>query len=250
MPVRRIFPASLKCSAGYCLPRDSRGRQYAMTFILAVCVVATLAGAVNYAEIARRARDIPQPPLKNLGAKWDWFKFRYQWPSMSVIRSVLTGINAGELDMVTGRWLFLNAAKNGNGEWEFALDGKVLRGAWTDQNDQVTLFSAMLHREAITVAQVSVPGDTNEITQAGALLEAMGIPEGNSALITVDAAHTQHETAQEIHEKGMDYLMRVKGNQPALQRAVFDKVLPLLQGNPHCFVLEHAQCLGDKGETA
>jgi hypothetical protein len=32
--------------------RSERGRQYALTFILAVCVVAALAGAENYREMA------------------------------------------------------------------------------------------------------------------------------------------------------------------------------------------------------
>lgn len=222
-------------------PRDPRGKQYELSFVLAVCVVATLAGAKNYTEIARRARDMPQPLLKKLGAKWNWFTLRYQWPGMSVVRNVLTGIDGNDLDAITGRWLFRQAGKNGKGEWEFALDGKVLRGAWTDENDQVTLFSAMIHGEAITIAQVSVPGDTSEITQAGALLETMGIPEGEPGLVTVDAAHTQHETAEDIRKNGFDYLMRVKGNQPSLQRAVFGKVLPLLPGQPHHVVREHAR---------
>ncbi len=222
-------------------PRDPRGKQYALAFVLAVCVVATLAGAKNYAEISRRARDIPQPLLKRLGAKWNWFKLRYQWPGMSAIRNLLTRIDGNALDAVTGRWLFRQARKNRNGEWEFALDGKVMRGAWTDGNGKVTLFSAMIHREAITIAQVSVPGDTNEITQAAALLQTMEIPRGKPVLVTVDAAHTQHETAEEIRKKGWDYLMTVKGNQPSLQRAVFGEVLPLLKGDPHDVVQEHTR---------
>jgi hypothetical protein len=68
-----------------------------------------------------------------------------------------------------------------------------MRGAWTDENGKVTLFSAMLHREAVTIAQVRVPDGTNEITQAETLLDAAGIPEGESALVTLDAAHTQRE---------------------------------------------------------
>jgi hypothetical protein len=160
---------------------------------------------------------------------------------MSVIRNVLTGIDGNALDLITGRWLFRQARKSGHGEWEFALDGKVMRGAWTDENDKVTLFSAMIHREAVTIAQVSVPGETNEITQADALLETMEIPDGDSALVTVDAAHTQRETAEDIHKNGCDYLMRVKGNQPTLQRAVSGKVLPLLPGHPHHVMREHTR---------
>jgi hypothetical protein len=143
-------------------------------------------------------------------------------------------VDAAELDLVTGAWLFARARKRGKAEWEIALDGKVMRGAWTDENDKVTLFSAMLHREAITIAQVRVPDGTNEITQADTILDTAEIAEGESVLVTLDAAHTQRETAETIAGKpGLDYLMTVKGNQPSLQRAVFDKMLPLLHEAPH-----------------
>jgi predicted transposase YbfD/YdcC len=214
-------------------PRSPRGKQYPLEFVLAVCVVATLAGAKNYTEIARHAADMPQLLLEKLGARWNWFRLRYQWPSMSVIRIVLTRIDAAGLDRGTGAWLSVQARKNAAGEWKIALDGKVMRGAWTDDNDKVTLFSAMLHRESVTIAQVRVPDGTNEITQAAVLLDAAEIPEGESVLVTTDAAHTQRETAEYIGARpGWDYLMTVKGNQPGLQGEVFGKVLPLLREAP------------------
>jgi len=226
-------------------PRDPRGRQHHLAFVLAVAVVATLAGARNYAEIARRARDTPPGLLRKLGSKWDWFRLRYRWPSQTVIRNVLTGINGGEMDRIVGRWLFARARKEEGGGWSIAVDGKVMRGAWTDENDKVTLFSAMIQREAITIAQVSVPADTNETTQAAALLEALdtaGIPEGDTVLMTFDAAHTCQETAIRVGMRpGYDYLMNVKGNRPGLQRAVFDKLLPLLREPPHHVTREHAR---------
>jgi len=221
-------------------PRSPQGIQHALEFVLAVCVVATLAGAKNYREIAGHAADIPQPLLKKLGAEWCWFRLRCKHPSESTIRNVLTRIDAAQLDLVTGTWLAAQARKNAEGEWIIAVDGKVMRGAWTDENGKVTLFSAMLHREAVTIAQVRVPDGTNEITQAETLLDAAGIPEGESALVTLDAAHTQRATAEYIGGKpGWDYLMTVKGNQPSLQREVFDKILPLLPEPPHHVTEEH-----------
>lgn len=221
-------------------PRSPQGIQHILEFVLAVCVVAMLAGAKNYREIAGHAADIPQPLLRKLGAEWSWFRLRYKYPSESTIRNVLTRIDAAELDVITCAWLFAQARKSGNDEWEIALDGKVMRGAWTDENDKVTLFSAMLHREAVTIAQVRVPDGTNEITQADAILDTVEIPAGESALVTLDAAHTQRETAETIGGKpGWDYLMTVKGNQPSLQREVFDKILPLLRGTPHDVTEEH-----------
>src|SRR6266702_6351319 len=192
-------------------PRSPQGIQHILEFVLAVCVVALLAGAKNYREIAGHAADIPQPLLRKLGAEWSWFRLRYKYPSESTIRNVLTRIDAAQLDLVTGTWLAAQARKNAEGEWIIAVDGKVMRGAWTDENGKVTLFSAMLHREAVTIAQVRVPDGTNEITQAETLLDAAGIPEGESALVTLDAAHTQRETAGSLGgTPGWDYLMTVE----------------------------------------
>jgi predicted transposase YbfD/YdcC len=223
-------------------PRSPQGKQHALEFVLAVCVVAMLAGSKNYREIAGHAADMPQSLLRKLRAEWNWFRLRYKYPSESTVRNVLTRIDAAELDLMTGAWLAAQARKNTEGEWVIAVDGKVIRGAWTDENDKVTMFSAMLHREAVTIAQVRVPDGTNEITQADTLLDAVKIPEGETVLVTLDAAHTQRETAEHIGGKsGWDYLMTVKGNQPSLQREVFEKVLPLLPGAPHHVTEEHSR---------
>lgn len=100
----------------------------------------------------------------------------------------------------------------------------------------------MIHQEAITVAQVSVPADTNETTRASTLLDAIEIPGEDPVLVTLDAAHTSQETAMEIKRRsGWDYLMNVKGNRQKLQRAVFDKLLPLLCEPPHHVIREHSR---------
>ena len=172
--------------------------------------------------------------LRVLGAGWDWFRSRCKHPSEGTIRRVLSGIDAGMMDRITGEWLAAHATKCDDGELAIAIDGKVLRGAWTAENDMVTLFSALMQREGVTIAQVRVPDGTNEITQVPALLEAMPIPADMPALFTLDAAHTQRETAREIRKRpGWHYLLEVKGNQPKLQRAVFDKVLPFFREAPH-----------------
>ena len=224
-------------------PRGLQGRQYSLGFILTICVVAVLAGAKNYREIGSHAADMPQELMKKLGAKWNWFKFRYGYPGKSAIRRALIRIDAAGLDAITCAWMFAQARRDADESgWVIALDGKVLRGAWTDENDKVTLFSAMLHDEAVTVAQVRVPDGTNEITQADALLDALKIPGGESVLVTIDAAHTQRETAEAIGEEpGYDYLMTVKGNQPSLQKKVAEKILPLLRKAPCHVIEEHSR---------
>jgi predicted transposase YbfD/YdcC len=111
-----------------------------------------------------------------------------------------------------------------------AIDGKVLRGVWTAENEQFTLFSAMIHREGVTIAQVKVPPDTNEITQVKALLDPIVAREGERVIVTMDAAHTQHATAEYIAgTRGFDYIMTTKGNQPTLRSAIMNATFPLVK---------------------
>jgi predicted transposase YbfD/YdcC len=217
--------------------RGAKGREYALSFILAICVVATLAGAKNYREIATVAAGISQRQLRLMGAERDYFQNCYRHPRQTVIWTVLTSIDAAELDRVTGTWLLAQARKykdeDGGIKWVIAIDGKVMRGAWTGENDQVTLFSAMLQEEALTVAQVRVPDGTNEITQVKALAKELGIQDGETVLATLDAAHCNKETAEFIGGKpGWDYLITVKTDKPALYGKAAGKIRPLLDRDP------------------
>lgn len=217
--------------------RGAKGREYALGFILAVCVVAALAGAKNYREIATVAAGICQRQLQILGAEWDCFRNCYKCPRRTTIWYVLTRIDAAMLDKITGTWLLARARKHkdedGKIMWEIAIDGKVMRGAWTDENDQVTLFSAMLQEENLTIAQVRVPDGTNETTQVKALASELGIEDGESVLVTLDAAHCNKETAELIGGKaGWDYLITVKTDKPTLYQKAADKIRPLLSRTP------------------
>ena len=217
--------------------RGAKGRQYALGFILAVRVVAALAGAKNYREIATVAAGICQRQLRILGAAWDHFSNCYKRPRRTTILYVLTRIDAEVPDRVTGAWLLAQARKHKNDDggitWEIAIDGKVMRGAWTDENDRVTLFSAMLQEEGLTVAQVRVPDGTNETTQVKALAGELAIEDRESVLVTLDAAHCNRETAELIGGKtGWDYLVTVKTDKPSLYQKAADKIRPLLSRAP------------------
>ncbi len=220
--------------------RKPQARQYDLVFVLGVSVVANLAGAKGYEEIARKARDMSQALLEKLGAKWNWFKGGYMPPSKATIRRVLTKIDADELAAITGGWVAGQSPGKPCAEWRIAIDGKVLRGAWTSENDQVTALSAMTHEAGLTIGQVRVPDGTNEITQVDALLSALPISPGEPALITVDAAHTQDETAEAITKRPKwNYLMTVKGNRPNLMLSLFDMLAPLTSGKPDDVVEEY-----------
>jgi predicted transposase YbfD/YdcC len=219
--------------------RSRRGRIYELAFLLAASLVAVLAGATNFRQISDQIADFPQSLLAKLGTKWCHFRRVFGWPSEPTIRRVLENIDANELDRVAGAWLRQNARGDGEGALVLAIDGKVARGAWTDENEHFTLFSAMIHGTGVTVAQVSVPAETNEITQVAALLEAVPATSGEPVVVTMDAAHTQRDTAEYLKgQRGFDYVMNVKGNQPSLLDSVFKTVLPTLRGDPEHVVEE------------
>src|SRR6266511_2427866 len=222
-------------------PRSPQGKRHDLVFVLACAVVGTLAGAANYRQLARQVADLPQSLLEKLGARWIWFRRRYVWPSEATLRRVLQRIDAAELDRLVGAWLCARAWRDADGLLVIAVDGKVLRGAWTEANDQVTLFSAMIHQPAVTIAQIRVPDGTNEITQVKNLLDHVTVEEGGPkrVIITLDAAHTQDETARYIAgERGFDYIMTVKENRPTLQKEIWDKCAPLLAAEPDHLVEE------------
>jgi predicted transposase YbfD/YdcC len=59
----------------------------------------------------------------------------------------------------------------------------------------------------------------SEIVAARALLECLDL---QGQLVTADALHCQEETARTIRQRGGDYLLRLKGNHPALHAMVVD----------------------------
>jgi len=76
------------------------------------------------------------------------------------------------------------------------------------------VLSALAHHVGVTLAQHAVDDNTNEITAVELLLQQL-VLEGR--LVTMDALLTQRHIAQTIVDKGGDYVMIVKENQPQLR---------------------------------
>jgi len=206
--------------------RKRRGRRFALVFILAVAVACVLAQAKSFREIGDHAADLPQEVLARLGGTPHPLLRRIVAPSEKRIRTLIQELDAEKLDQIIGGWL-RDLARAGRLEsllTAIAIDGKWLRGVG---DGQVKLFAAMLHEEKMIIAQHRIPDETTETTQVKELLEPVDLQD---AVVTADAAHAQRETAEYIagpEEDGgrdADYFLFVKGNQPGVQRAVFDLI--------------------------
>ena len=99
-----------------------------------------------------------------------------------------------------------------------AADGKTVRGAVRPDGTQVHLLSVFDVTSGTARAQREVAATTNEIPE---LAPAIAHLDLTGQVVTLDALHTQAETARHlVQDKHAHYLMIVKANQPSLLQAV------------------------------
>src|SRR5208283_515371 len=104
-----------------------------------------------------------------------------------------------------------------------AIDGKTSRRTGDERKGLKALhtLSAYATNAHLTLAQLSVPEKTNEITAIPVVLYQLaetGQLEG--ALVTIDAMGCHGEIAARIVEHKADFLLPLKGNQPTLEAEV------------------------------
>lgn len=191
-------------------PRKQRGRRHLMISIFAISICAIISNARGFTAIAEWAKRCPQNMLKRLRCRYDKNKELYIPPSEPTIRRVLQRADADAVDAALTGWLQARSKDDA-----IAVDGKTIRGASRHSGTNIHLLSAFLHNLGTVIAQCQVDCKTNEIPSARELLEPLDI-EGR--VITLDAMHTQTDTARFITEKkGADYLLIAKDNQPTLR---------------------------------
>jgi Domain of unknown function (DUF4338)/DDE_Tnp_1-associated/Transposase DDE domain len=202
--------------------RSRLGRRHLVASVLAIATVGALAGARTYAGLADVAAQLSQSQLRRLRGWYSQKTKRYVAPSEATLWRVLSRVDAPSLDRLLGRWIEQQDPLDGQA---LAVDGKTLRGAWQSDGSQLHLLAAITHGSKTVRGQRAVEnrGAGSEIAAVAPLLEALPI---DGSTVTLDALHTQHQTARFlVQEKGADYLLTVKGNQPAL-RAKAQQLLP------------------------
>lgn len=106
-----------------------------------------------------------------------------------------------------------------------AIDGKTSRRTHDRRKSLKALhtLSAYATNARLSLAQLSVPDKTNEITAIPELLDHLAeTKQIEGALVTIDAIGTQVEIADKILAHKADYLLPLKGNQPTLENEVAD----------------------------
>ena len=198
-------------------PRKRRGRRHPLAGLLATGIAAVIAGSRSFAAIGQWAADAGPEALAALGAE--------RGPAEeSTYRRAFALVSADVLDRVLGAWLWTRAVQAG-GRLIIAIDGKTIRGAKGKGGKAPHLVAALAHGIGAVLGQVAVDEKSNEIPAVRELLKAFADLAG--AVFTIDAMHTQTDTAKAILARQADYVMTVKANTPTLYRQL--KKLPWAQ---------------------
>ena len=192
---------------------DPRGSntQFRTGPVLTLVALALLAGRRDLAEIARFATTLKPAQRRLLGLpRKRGTKAFYRVPSYSVFYQLLTRMDPAPFAARLSEWLRERA---GTLPQALAMDGKMIR-------DHLGLLTLAQHDDgapqALAVYDQKEGTERCEQTAATALLQSL--PALDDQLITADALHCQRATARVVVEKGGDYLLQVKGNQPHLHQ--------------------------------
>jgi predicted transposase YbfD/YdcC len=191
--------------------RKSRGKRHPLSAILALSCCAILCGYRSYSAIAAWGRNYGGRIAQALG-------FSHNTPCAATLHTIFRYVDRDDVETKLGAWAQSMAAwtapDSPADEAAVALAGKTLRGSKKQGAPGTHLLSALSHHVGLTLAQQAVDDKTNEITQVEAVLEQVVLA---NRICTMDALLTQRQVAQAIVDRGGDYVMIVKENQPKLR---------------------------------
>ncbi|MGH7962955.1 MAG: ISAs1 family transposase [Candidatus Binatia bacterium] len=185
-------------------PRRRHGQRHRFLDIITIAICAVIAGSNSWTDIAAFGR-----------RRHAWLKrflaLPNGIPSHDTFERVFQLINPQVFAACFRQWMLALAGTVGNRH--IAIDGKTLRSSGSADLGPLQLVSAWATKNHLSLGQVAVASDSNEITAIPRLLELLDI---HGALVSIDAIGCQKEIADKIRQGGGHYVLTVKGNQENL----------------------------------
>ena len=197
------------------LPEWRRRRGvYRLSSLVTIAVCASLCG-VHHGQ-----RDLAAFAANMTRAQWMALRLprrgnprKYLVPMETTFFRLSTHLDSQALEKALLAWQEHVLGSQPPDDDQVAVDGKELLSS-----QGVEIVSAYAVKSGRWLGSECVAEKSNEIPAAQTLLRRAPI-EG--ALVSLDALHTQTETARIIvQERGADYLLTVKGNQPTIKESV------------------------------
>ena len=208
-------------------PRHARGKQYPLTVLLVLIVLAKLCGEHTPTGIAEwvtyRMEELLAMKLLS----------QNKAPCHMTYRRVLQLIvSPEELERLVGE--YHQSCLNKSTQLVFSLDGKTVKGSIPSGESRGThLLSLYVPGQGLVLMQARVSQKENEIVVAPEILSQVSL-EG--VIVIGDAMHTQRETSRQILQGGGEYVWIAKGNQArtllAIQKLFVQEACNLKNGAP------------------
>jgi predicted transposase YbfD/YdcC len=200
--------------------------------VIAICAV--ICGADDWTEMEAFGN-----------AKLSWFQTFLALPngipSHDTFGRVLARLDPAQFEACFLRWIqALAELLPGD---VVAVDGKELRRSLDTPAGKapIWLVSAWAAEQHLVLGQTKVDETSNEITAIPDLLDALAL---QGRVVTIDAAGCQTAIAQKVIDKGGDYVLALKDNQPNLAADVALLFHDLAQSRPQVTQTEHEQNIG------
>jgi predicted transposase YbfD/YdcC len=196
-------------------PRSDHTKQHQLLDIITIALCGVVCGAESWVEIEQFGH-----------AKLPWLRTFLELPngipSHDTFGRVFAALDPEQFQQCFLRWVQAVVARTAGQvtpSQVVALDGKTLRRAHDRTNGKAAshLVSAWATEHRLVLGQVKVDDKSNEITALPALLDLLAV---QGCIVTIDAMGCQTAIAQTIIDQGADYVLALKGNQPALEQAV------------------------------
>lgn len=206
-----VFEATVFLSHFRDLPDNRQAGKviYPLDEVLLLALLATLAGAEAFTDIARFGE-------KKLALLRRFRPFKDGTPPHDRIGDIFAALDSAQFQRCFVAWV---AAVTGMPAAVIAIDGKTARRSGSKSGDQapIHMVSAFAARQRLVLGQVKVADKSNEILAIPKLLTMLAI-EG--AIVTIDAMGCQREIARTIRDGKADYVLALKGNQGSLRADV------------------------------
>jgi len=178
--------------------------------ILVIAICAVLSDIEHFEDMAFWARQ-KEPWLKR------FLKLKHGVPSHDTFNRVFRLLDPKHFEKAFRRWVGgIITAVGGT----LAVDGKTVRGSGDGGASPIHVVSAFATETGLVLGQEKVAKQKGETSAVLELLDALLI---QGYLVSLDALSCQTAIAKTILDKGGDYLLAVKGNQPRLLDGLQDR---------------------------
>ena len=187
-------------------PRLDRTKEHSLINIIVIAICAVVCGADSFTEIE---------VFGNAAKAWlsNVLDLKNGIPSHDTFGRVFSMIDPEEFKRCFLSWI-KEVSQITSGEI-IAIDGKTLRRSFDKKSNKaaIHMVSAWANTNSLVLGQIKVDDKSNEITAIPKLLKLLEI---KGCIVTIDAIGCQKKIADEIIDKGADYILALKGNQGKL----------------------------------